>query len=215
MIKIEKKKRSVQIMKDEIQKSIKTINEKIKLANMRQGINRKKDDYENIRYNEYCRKTNSINTRGRKKYKHTYPTTSQMEWNKIEKERKGEETSERKYIRDISKLNSINYWDKHGRETKEIKPDLPKRKVGIILESNGEVDFYKTKLNPYEREGQCIRIWKPENERKAVSIWAKKKELNELPDKINTPFGEMDTNELIKIAMKNEVGIYELINIVE
>ena len=194
---------------------IKTINNKIRYINLKTGINRTKEEQEEIKINKYCRETNSIKTIGRKKYKHTYPTTSKMEWDKIEKERRGEETSERKYIRDISKLNSLNFWDKKGRETKEIKPDIPKRKVGIILESDGEVDFYKSKLNPYEREEQCIRIWKPENERKAVYIWVKRKELNDLPNRINTPFGEMETNELIKIAMRNEVGIYELRSIVE
>ena len=55
--------------KDEIQSRIKTVNKKISLAKMMVGINRTKDDYENMSYSEYCRKTNSINTHGRKNIK--------------------------------------------------------------------------------------------------------------------------------------------------
>lgn len=201
--------------KDEIQSRIKTVNKKISLAKMMVGINRTKDDYENMSYSEYCRKTNSINTHGRKKYKHSYPTTSKLEWDKIEQEKRGEETSERKYIREISRLSSVNFYDKHGKETEEKEIELPKRKKAIILESENQVDFYRTKINPYNCKKQCIRIWKPENERKAIYVWVKKKDLDELEETINTPFGEMKTDDLIRVAMKNETEIYELIDIVE
>ena len=129
--------------------SIKTINSKIKYMKLKQGINRDREAYENIRINAYCKATNSIKTIGRKKYKHTYPTTSNLEWKKKELEKIGVETEEMKYIRGIRKKLPV----KNREETI------------ILIDNSNDADVYRARINNLEREIET-KIWLPGYKRK-------------------------------------------------
>lgn len=145
----EEKMMNKKIEKDQKARQVKTINAKIKYVKLKKGINRNKDQNQEIRWNEYCKKTGSTNTKGRKKYTHTYPTTSKIEWDKKEQEKKGETTAEERWI-----LNP----------EKEIKAEYREEPI-ILVDETGKVDVYKAKVNDTEKE-IVTKVWKPETKRR-------------------------------------------------
>lgn len=177
--------------------TIKEMNKKIKYTHLKQGINRNRKAYEDIKYNE------------------SYKRERKAARNKIYKRADG--------VRNLKTIPNTRSekWKSEERKTEysvlQTEIEMPEREIAIILidktPSKTVADVYKTKINPYNYDEQIVKIGKPDYKRK-VEVEIIKANLENLEDKIYFQDMEIETDELIKLAMKNDVEIYEIMRII-
>lgn len=185
-------KNKVQTIKN--MRGVKRANEVIKEMKLKDGIKKSREEIRDKKYNEYCKSYNRThekkiyNTEGGWKPRKVYATTK-TRWQR-ELEEKG-----------------INFLNEKCEEAREYS--IKNKLEAVILYDGENVDVYfgETEI---KREKLLLKI---RSGRKKIKIHAEiAKELwsENAPEKVKTESGEMETTELLRLALLYKTQIYKI-----
>lgn len=216
------------LTKEEEEKHIKYWNKRIEYQQLRKGIHKSKDDYQNTRYKKYVREENKLRSifkhrpdllphnqptadaPGKKKPdKHTYPTTNREMYNNLVNERYGIENPEIQFLR------------KQATPTTPTTPTIPTKYLQettekpIIIYDGDTVQFYQARIHPYNHNKQDIYVWRKHDARHKVKVKVEEWQYNDenMDREIDTPIGKITLETLLKTTLTTDATIYKLLHI--
>ena len=215
---------------EETERSIKYWNKRIKYEHLKRGITTNRDTNQEKRYRKYVKEENELrdilrgtpyenlipstletyDAPGKKKPdKHTYPTTSKMEWDAINNEKKGIEHPQIKTLREEKHKQILNEPEKlptkYLNETKETP---------VMIYDGKEIIFMQAKVKPRIKTRQTIQVWRKGNSKQRLKCEVEEWDWHEEENKIiSTPAGEITVKSLIKTMLQTDAKIYKLITL--
>ena len=200
---------------------------KLEYLELKKGINKTKEDYEEQRWKKYVRNVNAyyemfkpekhieITEGSRKEGRHTYPTKSKLDWEKenwtkyivVKKEKVSKETGNKyktSYIYRLKIERTNPELIALLEEKVEIKPEPRKEKVLLFI--NNIMIFKEIEIKPSEPSFYTeIKI---DGEKKNIYVV---KFIPELNKKYTTIYGIKTGREILKTALKTTVRIYGVV----
>lgn len=215
----------------EIEEKRKTRNnellKRLKYEELKRGIHKNKEDYEEEKSRRYVRKINQyyeifepykhteITEGSRKEGKHTYPTKSQIEWDKdnaakyifVKKDKISRKTGRKyqtlyKYRLNIESTNQELVYIKKSLEEEKI--NIPPRKEKVLLLMKNYCFYTEIKIYPSELSFYTgIK-----NNKEKIKLYVEKY-FPEEEQEYKTIYGKMKGKELLKILLQTKVRMYK------
>lgn len=225
------KHQTIEQIEEEKAKKNKELLKRLKYEDLKRGITKKKEDYEEAKARRYVRKINQYYeifkpdkhleiTKGTKREgKHTYPAKSQRDWDNdnaaryiyVKKNKISKKTGNRyqvvyKYRLNIETTNPELLYIKQSLEEEQFykKPYIQPRKEKVLLIIDNFMYYKELKIEPSEI---CFNTEIKINNRK-TPIYLEKYYPEET-DEFNTVYGKMTGKEILKTILGTKVKMYK------